>query len=94
MDLIHHRGPAGDCFVAKEMRDRRLAQPGAAHRGGMIDANTFRDDETDAAFRASPVVTSDIRARHAARREIARHRRHNHPVGQGEVPQLKLLEHR
>jgi hypothetical protein len=86
--------PSRQRRLAVQHRDVTLVETGVAQRRGMLDADSLGDDQSGLALGPAPVVGGDIRARHTARRELPRHRRHDDAILQCQTAHGKGAEQR
>ena len=89
VDGVHDAFPAREGRLAVQRRNR------IGTRGGEIpQRRAFGDDQTGAAAGACGVVGGDVVTRGAPGAHLARHRRHDDPVRQGQLTELEGLEER
>src|ERR1700693_2843126 len=87
MHLLNDTAPAFNGVFTIESR-RVSIMP----RAPMRNESAFGDDQTDSSLCATAIISRNILARHTLRRHRPGHRRHSHPILEGQTANSGLLK--
>src|ERR1700736_5201167 len=94
MDSGNDAAPSCERLCSIHMRQVAFIEAGIAERRRVIDSHTFRDEETRLPLHAPAIVGRHIVTGNSARRKAAGHRRHHHPILEGDTANLQRLKQR